>query len=217
MKELYIYGASGHGLVVADIARDNGYENIIFIDDGKNKYPTFEDIKKTNNIPIAFGIGSNAIRAKLFEKVHNSGFKIISLIHPSSIISSSATIGKGTVIMPNVVVNAKATIGEGAILNTSCVIEHECVIDDFVHISPNVALAGDVRVDKYTHIGIGSNVIQGIIIGKNVIVGGGSMVIRNIDDNQKVVGVPVRLISSTSNKKGGVNNSIYFPSVRRAS
>ena len=35
-KSIYIYGASGHGLVVADIARNNGYDNIIFIDDGNN-------------------------------------------------------------------------------------------------------------------------------------------------------------------------------------
>lgn len=202
-KSIYIYGASGHGLVVADIARACGYDDVIFVDDGENKYPSFEDIKRTSGIPVAFGIGNNAIRAKLFERVQNSGFEIVSLIHPSAIISSSVTIGKGTVIMPNVVVNAKATIGDGVILNSSCVIEHECVIDDFVHISPNVALAGDVKVGKFTHIGIGSNVIQGIIIGKNVIVGGGSMVIRNIDDNQKVVGVPARLISSTSKMGGG--------------
>ena len=215
-KNIYIYGASGHGLVVADIARACGYDDVIFVDDGDNEYPSFEDIKRTSGIPVAFGIGSNSIRAKLFERVQNSGFEIVSLIHPSAIISSSVTIGKGTVVMPNVVVNAKAIIGDGVILNSSCVVEHECIIDDFVHISPKVALAGDVKVGKFTHIGIGSNVIQGIIIGKNVIVGGGSMVIRNIDDNQKVVGVPARLISSTSNR-GGVNCSFYFPSVRRAS
>lgn len=203
MKAIYIYGASGHGLVVADIASSCGYIDVIFIDDGENEYPTFEDIKENRSIPIAFGIGGNKIRAKLFERVNDSGFEIVSLIHPSSIISSSSIIGQGTVVMPNVVINAKATIGDGVILNTACVVEHECVIEDFVHISPKVALAGDVRVGKYTHIGIGSNVIQGIIIGKNVIVGGGSMVIRNIDDNQKVVGVPARLISSTSNRGGG--------------
>ena len=201
-KSIYIYGASGHGLVVADIARACGYDDIIFVDDGDNEYPSFEDIKRTIGIPMAFGIGSNSIRAKLFEKVQNSEFEIVSLIHPSSIVSSSATIGKGTVIMPNVVVNAKAIIGDGVILNTSCVIEHECVIENFVHISPKVALAGDVKVGKLTHIGIGSNVIQGIIIGNNVIIGGGSMVIRNIDDNQKVVGIPAQLISLTSNRGG---------------
>lgn len=195
-KSIYIYGASGHGLVVADIARACGYDDIIFCDDGDNEYPTFEDIKRISGIPIVFGIGSNTTRAKLFEKVKDSGLEIVSLIHPSAIISPSAIIGKGTVVMPNVVVNAKATVGNGVILNTSCVVEHECIIDDFVHISPKVALAGDVKVEKFTHVGIGSNVIQGIIIGKNVIVGGGSTVIRNIDDNQKVVGVPAEAITS---------------------
>ena len=216
MKAIYIYGASGHGLVVADIARACGYDDVIFVDDGDNEYPSFEDIKRTSGIPVAFGIGSNSIRAKLFERVQNSGFEIVSLIHPSAIISSSVTIGKGTVVMPNVVVNAKAIIGDGVILNSSCVVEHECIIDDFVHISPKVALAGDVKVGEFTHIGIGSNVIQGIIIEKNVTVGGGSMVIRNIEDNQKVVGVPARLIPSASNR-GGVNSSFYFPTSRKAS
>ena len=200
-KNIYIYGASGHGLVVADIARACGYDDVIFVDDGDNEYPSFEDIKRTSGIPVAFGIGSNSIRAKLFERVQNSGFEIVSLIHPSAIISSSVTIGKGTVIMPNVVVNAKAIIGDGVILNSSCVVEHDCMIDDFVHISPKVALAGDVKVGEFTYIGIGSNVIQGIIIEKNVIVGGGSMVIRNIDDNHKVVGIPAHPIAS--NKGGG--------------
>ena len=201
-KSIYIYGASGHGLVIADIARACGYDDIIFIDDGENEYPSFEDIKRTSGIPISFGIGSNSIRAKLYQKVQKCGFEIVTLIHPSSVISPSATIGKGTVVMPNAVVNSKATIGNGVILNTSCIVEHECVIDDFVHISPNVAFAGDVKVGKFTHIGIGSNVIQGIIIGKNVTVGGGSMVIRNIEDNQKVVGVPARLRPSASNRGG---------------
>ena len=193
MKSIYIYGASGHGLVVADIARACGYD-IIFVDDGENKYPTFEDIKRTSGIPVAFGIGSNSIRAKLFEKVTSGGFEIVSLIHPSSIISPSATIGKGAVVMPRVVVNAKATIGDGVILNSSCVIEHECIIDDFVHISPNVALAGDVKVGKYTHIGIGSNVIQGIIIGNSTVIGAGSTVVKNISDFKKAYGNPCREI-----------------------
>lgn len=67
-KSIYIYGASGHGLVVADIARVCGYNDIIFIDDGDNNYPSFEDIKNTNHIPIALAIGNNDIRAKLFKK-----------------------------------------------------------------------------------------------------------------------------------------------------
>lgn len=193
-KSIYIYGASGHGLVVADIASSCGYDDVIFVDDGENEYTTFEDIKREKHIPITFGIGNNTIRAKLFEKVQNSGFEIVSLIHPSVTISPSVTIGKGTVIMPNVVVNAKATIGDGVILNSSCVIEHECIIDDFVHISPNVALAGDVKVGKFTHIGIGSNVIQGIIIENNTVIGAGSTVVKDIGNFKKAYGNPCREI-----------------------
>lgn len=194
MKSIYIYGASGHGLVVADIAKACGYEDIIFIDDGNNKYPTFEDIKNTKHIPIAFGIGINTIRKKLFEKVSACGFEIVSLVHPSAIVSSNVTIDMGTVVMPNVVINAKSTIGRGVILNTSSIIEHENVIEDFVHISPNVALAGEVTIKESTHIGIGSNVIQGITVGKNCIIGAGSVIVKNIEKNKLCYGNPCKII-----------------------
>ena len=36
MKKLVILGASGHGKVVADIARLNGYKKIVFLDDNKS-------------------------------------------------------------------------------------------------------------------------------------------------------------------------------------
>ena len=190
MKSIYIYGASGHGLVVKDIAISCGYEDIIFIDDGDNDYESFESIKNKNNIPLALGIGSNKIRKILFEKVINSGFKVISLIHPSSIVSSSVTIDIGTVVMPNVVVNSNSKIGKCVILNTSSVVEHENIIEDFVHISPNVATAGDVNIKENTHIGIGSNIIQSITIGKDCIIGAGSVIVKNIENNKLCFGNP---------------------------
>lgn len=200
MKSIYIYGASGHGLVVADIAKTCGYDDIIFIDDGDNDYPSFEDIKINNNIPISFGIGNNSIRAKLFEKVQSSGFEIVSLIHQNTVISPSVTIGKGTVIMPNVVVNANANIGDGVILNSSCIIEHECIIENFAHISPNVALAGNVRVGNFTHIGIGTSIIQGKTIGSYCIIGAGSIVVKNISNFKKAYGNPCKEIEEIINE-----------------
>lgn len=194
MKSIYIYGASGHGIVVADIAKSCGYEDIVFIDDGENGYDSFEDIKENNHIPIAFGIGCNKTREKLSEKVQNRGFKVISLIHPSSIIADTVEIEYGTVIMPNVVVNGKTSIGKCVILNTGSIIEHECNIESFVHISPKVALAGNVIVKANTHIGIGSIVIQEKTIGKNSVIGAGSVVVNNIPDNVKAYGNPCKIV-----------------------
>ena len=196
-KSIYIYGASGHGLVVADVAKSCGYENIVFLDDDKSKgFLTFEDIKENRDYHIAFGIGNNQIRAKLYKKVRENGFFTPTLIHPSSIISSSARIEEGTVVMPNVVVNAKAYIGKCVILNSSCVVEHESIIGDFVHISPKVAIAGDVKIGDFTHIGIGSSVIQCLEIGKNSIIGAGSVVVKNIRDFKKAYGNPCKEIGN---------------------
>ena len=194
MKSIYIYGASGHGLVVADIAKACGYEEIIYIDDGDNTYPTFEEIKGQNNIPMAFGIGINATRKKLFDKAVKHGFDVVSLVHPSALLSSTVTIGSGTVVMPNVIVNANSHIGNGVILNTSCVVEHENIIEDFVHISPNVGLAGEVQVKENTHIGIGTNVIQCLTIGSNCIVGAGSVVLKSIENNKLCFGNPCKIM-----------------------
>lgn len=189
-KSIYIYGASGHGRVVADIASICGYKKIIFLDDkSENKFnlnlPKFD---------IIIAIGDNKTRSSLQKKVSEAGFNVVNLIHPSAIISPSVKLKKGIVIMPNVVINANSSIGDGVILNTSCVIEHDCIIEDFVHISPNVSLAGGVEIGELSHIGIGSCVIQKVKIGKNTILGAGSVVIRDIGNNVIVAGVPAKII-----------------------
>ncbi len=199
-KSIYIYGASGHGLVVADIAKLSGYDDIIFVDDGENEFLSFDDIKLKNDIPITLGIGDNKIRKFLFNKLLAFKFNIVSLIHPSAIISSSVYIGIGTIVMPMVAINAKTKIGNAVIVNTSSVIDHENIIGDFVHISPNVALAGNIRIEELTHIGIGTNIIQGITIKKECIVGAGSVVVKNIDKNKLAYGNPCKIIKEIGNE-----------------
>jgi UDP-N-acetylbacillosamine N-acetyltransferase len=194
MSSLYIYGASGHGLVVADLAQLCGYESIIYIDDGENRYLSFDDLKKDLSIPLVFGIGNNNIREQLFNKVLKEGFTIITLIHPSAVIAEDVTIQKGTVVMANVVINSGTTIGEGVILNSNSTIEHENVIESFVHISPNVALAGAVTVKSNTHIGIGSSVIQSLTIGQEAIIGAGSVVVKSIIGGVVAYGNPCKVI-----------------------
>ncbi len=194
MEKLYIYGCSGHALVCFDIAKKYGYKNIEFIDDFKENYKSFDDVKENNDIPFFVAIGDNKIREKIFLNLKKYDFKIISLIDPSAIIAESVELGQGVVIMPNVVVNSKTKIGEGVILNTSCVVEHENDIEAFVHISPSVALAGNVKVKRNTHIGIGSCSIQGKIIGENSVIGAGSVIVSDLPNNVKAFGNPCKVI-----------------------
>lgn len=185
-KKIYIYGASGHGLVVADIARSSGYNEIVFLDDA-SEFKFSPELEKAD---IIIAIGQNKTREMISKRVEAAGFEIVNLIHKSAVVSESAVLEKGVVVMPNAVINAKAHIKEGAIINSGAVIEHECDIGKFAHISPNAALAGNVSVGEFTHIGIGSSVIQGIKIGNNCIIGAGSVVVRDIKDGTKAYGVP---------------------------
>ena len=195
---MYLFGASGHGKVIASMLKDINVAVKGFIDDAPKdatffNLPVFnsEKYKKLEVSKLIIGIGDNAARKKCASKY---AANYMSIKHPSAIVHASVKLELGTVIMPNVVVNVDACIGKHCIINTGAIIEHDCAISDFVHISPNVALAGNVLVGEGTHIGIGANVIPGITIGKWVIIGAGAVVTKNVPDGAVVAGVPAKII-----------------------
>ncbi len=192
--KIYVYGFSGHGAVVADVARACGYGEVVFLDDskfdGKNALKFDPSLEKAD---VIVAIGDNKIRRILQKRVKNTGFGVAHLIHPSAVVSSSAKIGDGAVVMPHAVINARAVIGEGAIINTGAIIEHDCEIGDFAHVSPNAALAGGVIVGANTHVGIGSCAIQCVKIGSDCIIGAGSVVVRDIADCSVAYGNPAKV------------------------
>jgi sugar O-acyltransferase (sialic acid O-acetyltransferase NeuD family) len=195
---MVIYGASGHGKVIAEILEKCGATNIIFVDDfpvGDSfmGYTLLHSSKllDLDEQEMLVAVGNNNIRQKVVNKFNKD---YILAIHPSAQISARAAIGKGTVVMAGAVVNADCQIGEHVILNTNCSVDHDCVLENFVHVSPNVALAGNVFVGEGTQIGIGSSVIQGIRIGKKVTIGAGAVVVRDVPDFAVIMGVPGKVV-----------------------
>ena len=148
--KLFVYGAGGHGKVVADIAECCGFEVAGFIDDdpARGDLSFAEYCADHSGTPVALGLGGNRARAKIYGQLKQAKAPIPALIHPESVIARSARIGEGAVVMAGAVINPDALIERGAIINTACVIEHDNVIGEFAHISPKAALAGDVCVDS---------------------------------------------------------------------
>lgn len=196
---LYVFGASGHGKVVMEMAiAQNQFNNFYFVDDapkadfllGKRIYKT-EEVDFNKNTPIVVGIGNNHTRkiiANTFSYFHPF------IQHPSAIVLPSSVIKEGSVIMPQVVINSEVKIGKHCIINSAAVIEHDCVLHDFVHVSPKAALAGNVSVGEGTHIGIGAVVIQGVKIGKWSTIGAGAVILKDVPDFSVVVGNPGKII-----------------------
>ena len=192
---MYLYGASGHGKVIAEIAEENGIQISAFIDSDRSKevllgYRVIHDIPSMA-IRAIVSIGNNAVRKRV---VSEHDFDYVTLCHLKSKISKRTTIGEGTVIMAGAILNSETKIGKHCIINTNATVEHDCIIDDYVHISPNVGLAGDVKIGEGTQVGIGAIVIQGVTVGKWCMIGAGSVIIEDIPDFAVVVGNPGRII-----------------------
>lgn len=196
---LILIGAGGHAKVCYEIAQTMRlWKEIKILDDNPiNSFftiegPVSEYVKYLDQADYFVAIGSNEVRARFIRDLQKSKCNLITLVHPSSIISPSVQVSSGTVIMPGVIVNASSKIGNGVILNTGSTIDHDNMISDFVHVSPGVHLSGNVQIGKFTWIGIGSSVIQSIRIGDHVIVGARSVVINNVKSSQKVINVSNR-------------------------
>ncbi len=196
---MYLYGASGHAKVIMDILVANGIHVNALVDDNA-------ELKELHGIPVIhsaegcspfiISIGSNKIRKMIAERLN---CEFISAIHPSAIISPSANIAEGTVVMPGAIVQADAKIGKHCIINTAATVDHECVIEDYVHISPNASLCGNVQVGEGAWIGAGATVIPGVKIGKWCVIGAGSVVVKDVPDNAVVVGVPCKELNKDIN------------------
>jgi acetyltransferase EpsM len=206
MKKLILWGAGGHGKVVLDIAMAMGaFSGYAFVDDdparaggefcGRPVFPTLESALRAaspDGASVVIAIGSNAARATCAGMARERGHELAVLVHPTAIISPSARVGAGTVVMPRAVVNAGAEIGENCIINTAAVVEHDCRVGDHAHLSPGVLLGGAVTVEPLVHLGLGAIALPGSVIEARAVVGAGAVVLRGVPRGETVVGVPAR-------------------------
>lgn len=201
-KNIAIIGYSGHSYVLLDAAERMGVDIAFYCEReaAKNNYfnlhylgdESMEGFNWDAIDQVVIGIGDNLIRQKISEIVVVRGKELLTIVHPSSSISSYVKYGYGNFFAANSTINAFATIGNACIINTGSVVEHQCVIHDAVHIGPGAVLAGNVTVGEHSFIGANTVVKQGITIGRNVIVGAGSVVVKNIPDNETWLGNPAK-------------------------
>ncbi len=205
-SKLAILGAGGHGKVVADAAVLTArWSEIVFFDDActakaKNSHWTIsgtgDDLCKSIDLfaGVIVAIGNNKLRLAKTRELIQMGARVVSIVHPSAVVSPLASVGPGSVVCAGGVINVDARIGMACIVNTAAVIEHDCHLSDGVHISPNASLAGQTEVGECSWIGIGSVTRELTVIGSEVIIGAGSVVVKSIPDGITVAGNPTTIL-----------------------
>jgi sugar O-acyltransferase (sialic acid O-acetyltransferase NeuD family) len=207
-KPVVVIGAGGHARVLIDCLRlmkreilgvttqepgrsGGTYEGLKILGDETvlHKYPV-------DQIEIVNAVGTTRVdsrRQSVFDSWKGLGYAFASVIHPSAIVASSASLGEGVQVMARAVIQPGSRIAQNSIINTAASIDHDANIGEHVHIAPGCVLSGGVTVGSASHLGTGAVVIQGVTLGKSVLVAAGAVVTRNIEDGQSVAGVPARL------------------------
>ena len=201
---LYVFGASGHGKVVADAAlASHRFAVRGFLDDDPSRHgqvllglPVEGGLDAIQGrqglVAVALGVGSNAARLAVFSRLIAAGHTVVTVVHPSAVVAAGVTLGDGTFVAPLAVVHTDARLGRACIVNTGAVVEHDDVLGDGVHVSPNAALGGDVTLGDEVHVGLGAVVLPGITVGARSTVGAGACVTHSVEAGATVAGVPAR-------------------------
>ncbi len=215
-KQIYVFGAGGHGKAVADILRVGGHRIVGFVDDSAHRYQRpvlgfpvitlhhlLEKFDSRDAIGIALGIGDNCARQKAAQRSGSNGLEIVTAVHPDAVLSRTAKFGVGTVVMPGAIVNVDAELGLGVIINSGAIVEHDCIVGDYAHISPKAALGGGACIGPFAHVGLGAAVLPGVAIGARSTIGVGAVVVHNIPDGVVAMGVPARIHAKVASKASG--------------
>ncbi|MEM1444447.1 MAG: acetyltransferase [Planctomycetota bacterium] len=193
---LVIYGAGGHGTVVADAAELAGYKVVGFLDDREQNALAPAEMLLSQNDPKLAGanfipaIGDNATRAAVMQKIEQLGGTVVNVIHPAASVSPHAKLGHGIYVAPQAVINPHAVVGDGCIVNSAAVVEHHCTLGNFAHLAPGAVLGGAVTIGNHTLIGLGARVLPQRAVGDRCVVGAGGVVTRDFESDLLLVGVP---------------------------
>ncbi|HWI81358.1 NeuD/PglB/VioB family sugar acetyltransferase [Ramlibacter sp.] len=200
VSTLLIFGAGGHGRVVADAAlASGGWSRVIATDrdpqrcrgellPGVALLPVDEAAALADAVHIA--IGDAASRRK--EAGALGGKSLATVVHPRASVAGHASVGPGCFVAAQAVVAPGARLGRAVIVNHGAVVDHDVQVGDFCHIAPLAALGGAVDVGSDVLVGSGATVLPRVRVGSNVVIGAGAAVCGNLPAAGRYAGVPAR-------------------------
>lgn len=210
-SKLVIWGAGGHGRVVADAVACGGqFELAGWLDDmhperagelfegapilgGKEQ---LHRILAEGTSWLVVAVGQCSARARLAEVAVRAGMRLATVVHPAATVARTAHLGPGTFVAAGAVIAPSAKLGSSVLVNHGATVDHDCELADGVHVCPGAHLAGNVRIGARAWIGIGTSIVERVSVGADTMVGAGSVVVRDLPAGVVAYGCPARIVQS---------------------
>lgn len=208
MKSLLIVGAGGLGREVLDIVRASHhaqYRDVGFIDDAVAPETHVHGSRVIGNrgvlssirpetVDICVAVGDPASRQALILEIERYGHTYATIIDPSALIRSCATLQTGVIVGPRAIISCNATIGPHAVINIAAVVGHDVSIGAYTLIGAGALLSGAASIGDGVLIGAGASILLGTKVGNWSKVAMGAAVFTNVPDSTTVLGNPGRVL-----------------------
>jgi sugar O-acyltransferase (sialic acid O-acetyltransferase NeuD family) len=151
-------------------------------------------------------------RRSLEREALDLGFRTFAtVVDPTAIVASTASIGEGVVVIAGTVIGAHSEIGRLAAVNRAVSVGHHVLLGEYVSLSPGTVVCGDTTVGRGTFVGAGAVLGPKVTIGPNAVVGAGAVALRDVPANTLVMGNPARVVKEvTGFREVSVDGPIDF-------
>lgn len=185
-NRLLVLGAGGHGKAVAEAALLSGqWASVAFVDDCwplKTESAGIPIIANMTELSAVSGsaagaiaaVGNSALREKWHQAIRDADLPLVTVIHPSAVVSPRAMVGAGCAIMALAMVGVDASVGEGVIINANATVDHDAEAGDFAHLGVGVQLAGGVRVGARSWLQAGCSAGYNVVVPDGSVIGPGT-------------------------------------------
>ncbi len=142
---------------------------------------------------LVLAIGIPVVRRQVAESLRSRGAAFLTLIHPTAIVSSTATIGEGSVVCPYAIVSDSARIGSFVLMNYHSSLGHDASAGDHAVLSPYATLGGNAHIDEDVFMGLHASVGPGRRIGARSKVSANSCALSDAPADSIIYGAPGRV------------------------
>jgi NDP-sugar pyrophosphorylase family protein len=126
-----------------------------------------EALKDVEDLELIVAIEDNKMREDFvkFAVGEKLNAKFISLIHPSAILSPSALIGEGSIVLKGAYIGPDVTVGRFCVIGPVVTIGPDCLLADFVSLGSNVHMEEKVKIAEGAKLNANVSVVEGVEIG----------------------------------------------------